>query len=202
MEQVPVLFNEKPQPAPETAAMKSAYSRAGLSVAALYGTISAGGSVAAVLVMSVTALWLLFHALPEFSAQTLMQNPGIMLDYFKNNGFVALVLAIYLAVQACAWIVGAVIMRLVLPPKSPIEKRSLSLGRFLMIALMCFGVWGVGAALGNLSAFFGVETESMFSVELLGKAMIPYLVYAVVGAPIGEELTFRKALLDGLHGTH
>ena len=25
---------------------------------------------------------------------------------------------------------------------------------------------------------------------------------AVVGAPIVEELTFRKALLDGLHGTH
>jgi len=81
----------------------------------------------------------------------------------------------------------------------PIEKRSLPFGRFVLIALICFGIWGVGALLGNLAELFGATQETMFSVENLGKGMLPYLIYAMIGAPILEELAFRKVLLDRLH---
>jgi membrane protease YdiL (CAAX protease family) len=37
---------------------------------------------------------------------------------------------------------------------------------------------------------------------MLGAEALPFLVYAVIGAPIVEELTFRKALCDRLHDTH
>ena len=202
-ETVPVLFEKQPEPVPEqTREWKRTYSRAGLSVITLYGTVGVGQTIAAVLMMSVMATWLMSHALPDFSAQALLNDPRIWLDDLQNTGILPLLIAIFLFVQGGFWIVGFVIMGIVLPKGTPIEKHNLSFGRFLLILLMCFGVWGIGAALGNLSAFFGVETESLFSVETLGKAMIPYLIYAVIGAPIVEELTFRKALLDRLHDTH
>jgi membrane protease YdiL (CAAX protease family) len=115
---------------------------------------------------------------------------------------IATLLTVYLLVQTGAWIVGIVLMRLVLPKGTPIKERSLSFGRFLVIALMCFGVWGVGAVLGNLSSFFGAETQELFSVDLLGAEILPYLIYAVIGAPVVEELAFRKVLCDRLHDTH
>lgn len=189
------------QPGPETKRMKGAFSRAGLSVAALYGTIAELQSVSIILMMLFISAWLMFRPLPSFSLRELIGNPWIVTEYLDNRIILPL-LIIFLAFQAIAWGVGFVLMRLVLPKGKPIEKKNLSLGRFLLIALLCFGVWGVGAALGNLSSFFGAELESLFSVEVLGKNILPYLIYAVVCAPIFEELAFRKVLLDGLHEWH
>ena len=205
MEQELVLLEEKPQPAPETVGMKRTYSRAGLSVAALYGTISASGGIAVAVICFVLAALLIVGVLPPIATERLLENPYSVLDYvrsLKGTGVIALLLLIFLLVQAAAWGIGYVIMRLILKKGTPIPKRNLSLGRFLLIVLMCFGVWGVGAVLGNLASFFGVETQEMISTEQFGWEALPFLIYAVIGAPIVEELTFRKALLDRLHDTH
>ncbi len=206
-EQVPVLFAKEPDPVPQqTREWKSKYSRAGLSVAALYGTIGVGQSIAGIVIGVVIAMLLAMRALPAFDAQAILRGglPAILhyIESIKGTGIIALLLAVFVLVQSASWGVGFVVMRLINKKGTPIEKRSLSFGRFVVIALMCFGIWGVGAALGNLSAFFGVETQDMLGVEALGIEALPMLIYAVIGAPIVEELTFRKALCDRLHDTH
>lgn len=205
MEQTPILF-EKPQPAPETAEMKRSYSRAGLSVAALYGTVGIGESIAIILIVGILSVLAIGGWLPSADMDSFLNNGGFYIEEYLDSiigtGIIATALTVLLLVQACAWIVGFVIMRLVLPKGTPIEKKSLPFGQFLMIALMCFGVWGVGAVLGNLSSFFGVESNNMLDPSAFGIESLPYLIYAMIGAPIVEELTFRKALLDRLHDTH
>ena len=206
-EQVPVLFAKEPDPVPQqTREWKSKYSRAGLSVAALYGTIGVGQSIAGIVIGVVIAMLLAMRAMPAFDARAILSDglPAILryIESMKGTGIIALLLAVFVLVQSASWGVGFVVMRLINKKGAPIEKRSLSFGRFVVIALMCFGIWGVGAALGNLSAFFGVETQDMLGVEALGIEALPMLIYAVIGAPIVEELTFRKALCDRLHDTH
>lgn len=206
-ENAPVLFPQKPEPAPpETVEMKRSYSRAGLSVTALYGAIAKSEVLALAVILMLVFVFYAFGAFSPVDTEEILHfGAGSYTDILSHSvgdGVIATLLAVFLLIQAGAWIVGFVMMRLVLPKGTPIEKRNLSFGRFLVIALMCFGVWGVGAVLGNLSSFFGVETMEMFSTETLGWEMLPYLIYAVIGAPIVEELTFRKALCDRLHDTH
>lgn len=198
-----VVSAEKPEPTQEeTRVMKSKCSRAGLSVAVLYGAVGEAQSISMILMALVAIAWAVFEPSAFAGLLEYVKNPWMLgADLLNNSALVTVLLSIFLGVQAVAWGVGFVLMRLVLPPKK-IEKKNLSFGRFLLIALITFGVWGAGAVIGNLSAFFGVEQDSLFSVEYLGKSLLPYLLYAVIGAPIVEELAFRKALLDGLHGMH
>ena len=190
--------------APETVKMRSRFSRGGLSAATLYGVISQGQTISFILIAMMASLWVVIFSPNYTGLSDLRGDPWAMVSDFvqSNGGFVAAALTLFLICQAACWAVGFVMMRLVLPKSTPIEKKNLSFGRFLLISLMCFGVWGVGAALGNVTSFFGIETETIFNEELLGKAILPYLIYAVIGAPIFEELTFRKALLDGLLDQH
>ena len=196
---VPVPAKPAAAPVSEpTKKMKSAYSRAGLSTLALYGTMSAGSSIAGVLIMILTAvlgtLGKLIMDRPDNPAQWI-EN---IFDQVEQSGIVLPSMLIYLLCAAGATVAGIFVMRKIMKRGTPIEKHSLSLGRFLLIALMCFGVWGVGAALGNLVNYAGVEQGTSLT-DLLGKDIWPYLVYAVIGAPILEELAFRKTLLDRLH---
>lgn len=196
-----VRLFETQEPDPETKKMKSAYSRAGLSTAALYGTMSAGASVAIVLIGILTAV---FHALGRI-ATDLHGSPAQMIrelmDRVEQSGILLPGMAIYLLCAAAGTVAGIFVMRKIMRRGTPIEKRSLPFGRFLLIALICFGVWGVGALLGNLSELFGATQDSMLSTERFGWGLLPYLIYAVIGAPVLEELAFRKTLLDRLHET-
>lgn len=202
MEQTIAQPSVEPVVSPETAKMKSAFSRGGLSAVTLYGVIAKGQSISMIPMLLLAIAWALFRPLPEIDAKTILSDMQPVYEYLRQSGLLTAILTVFLLGQAASWGVGFSIMRLVLFKGTPIEKRNLPFGRFLLIALMCFGVWGVGAVLGNLPSFFGAETESIFSVETLGKSILPYLLYAVIGAPIFEELTFRKALLDGLHDFH
>lgn len=202
MEQTTVQPPVKPVVPSETAKMKSAFSRGGLSAVTLYGVIAEGQSISIIAMLLLGTAWVLFRPVPDIDLTAIFSDMQPVYDYLSQSGLLTAMLTVFLLGQAASWGVGFSIMRLVLPKGSPIEKRNLSFGRFLLVALMCFGVWGVGAVLGNLSSFFGAETESIFSVETLGKSILPYLLYAVIGAPIFEELTFRKVLLDGLHDYH
>ena len=162
-ENAPVLFPQKPEPAPpETVEMKRSYSRAGLSVAVLYGAISASGGIAAALIMM---LVFVFYELGSFPVITdpsqLSYYVDSLLGYLPGRGVIATLLTVYLLVQTGAWIVGIVLMRLVLPKGTPIKKRSLSFGRFLVIALMCISLirdsW-----FGNTSITLDLLLSSLF----------------------------------------
>ena len=184
-------------PDPRTLEMKRAYSRAGLSTVALYGTMSVGQSLAVVLIMvlAMTGSLLSRVELPAFG-RFFVQD---VMEWAYDKLLTPLSVTVLLLGAAAGTALGIVLMRKIVKRGTPIEKRSLSFGRFVLIALICFGIWGVGALLGNLAELFGATQETMFSVENLGKGMLPYLIYAMIGAPILEELAFRKVLLDRLH---
>ncbi len=96
--------------------------------------------------------------------------------------------------------IGILIMRRILPEKNniPIPKKNLSFPDFLLVIMMAFGLWGVGAFLGNLPEWFGIGLEN----ELFSSTrpiMIIFHLYAIFGAPFFEELAFRKTLLDAAH---
>ena len=81
------------------------------------------------------------------------------------------------------------------------EKRKLSAGHFLLTLLAAFGLWGVGALVGNIGELFGYASEGMETYYgIFGTDILPYLLYAVLVAPVLEELIFRKAILDATHG--
>ncbi len=186
-------------PDPRTLEMKRAYSRAGLSTVALYGTMSVGQSLAIVLIMVLAVAGSLLSRveLPAFG-RNFVQD---VMEWVYGRLLTPLSITVLLLGAAAGTGLGIVLMRKIVKRGTPIEKRSLPFGRFVLIALMCFGVWGAGALLGNLAELFGATQDTLFSVERLGKGMLPYLIYAMIGAPILEELAFRKVLLDRLHET-
>ena len=194
------LFQE---PDPKTKPMKSAYSRAGLSTVALYGAMSVGQSLAIVLAAYLFVFLQFFkNNMPVFRLDNLSELLQNATDWLIQSGVIFPVMLALILGAAIGTGLGILIMRKIVKRGTPIEKRSLSFGRFLLIALTCFGVWGVGALLGNLAELFGAQQDTLLSVERLGKGILPYLIYAVIGAPILEELAFRKVLLDRLHDTH
>ena len=86
-------------------------------------------------------------------------------------------------------------------PKAQIEKKRLGFGKFLLCALIMYGLILVGALIGLI--FHGILTvpfdnsESSKLVELLinSNSFVRILMVGVV-APIFEELIFRKVLID------
>ena len=177
--------------------MRSAYGRGGFAVGALYGAMSVAES-AAVIVIGVIVGIMAVHGGLTYSTNYSRQLQ-LMLEQIKDSGILLPAMAAFLVFTAIGTALGIVIMRKIVRKGSPIDKKNLSIGKFLLVALMCFGVWGVGALLGNLAELCGAEQTNIFSIESLGTAIIPYLIYAMVGAPILEELAFRKTLLDRLH---
>lgn len=117
----------------------------------------------------------------------------------ENRTFIFAALAVYAVVYTVGLAGGIAVSKVMrrrltaVPP----EVRPLSVGKFLLIALACFGVWGVGALVGNFPAFFvPVETADF------GWASAPMWFVTVLVAPIAEELIFRKFMLDRMrvHG--
>ena len=69
------LFPQEPAPEPaETRALRSKCSRAGLSVAVLYGAMSKAQSIAIILCSMVLSAWLLFRPLPDLDLKDYAVN--------------------------------------------------------------------------------------------------------------------------------
>ena len=96
---------------------------------------------------------------------------------------------------------------LLLLPKAPPrellpEKRSMPVGEFFVVLLMCFGVLYPGNLLGQglnwlIRRLLG-RPDGLGALEALAENSSPwaYILAAVVLAPVLEELTFRRLLLD------
>ncbi len=99
---------------------------------------------------------------------------------------------------------GLVAERLILSNRhyEPIQKKRLGFRNFMMVTLISLGVWSLGVYIGNFAdIFFPIQSsDSILDVlENSGVRSLPLHVYAVIGAPILEELACRKLLLDRLH---
>ena len=179
--------------------MKRAYSRGGFSIVALYGVLSLiSGLFLGIFAGTAVGLLLLkdaniFEMIAEGSLSEIMSlfsDPSI--SY-------ALMLGMVLG-SIAGMLVGLLIMKKILPRENPkpIEKRSISGRDFGRIVLMAFGLWGLGVLLGSFPSFFGYEDVNPM-LDNAGKAIIIFDLYAILGAPILEELAFRKLLCDALH---
>lgn len=179
--------------------LRSAYSRAGFSCGALYGAMSAAESIALMLIITVfvAALGGGNNRIPLTTDYGESISRAVQL--IKESGMLLPAVLLFVFCVAGGMSLGMILMRKIVKKGSPIDRRSLSFGKFMLVALICFGLWGVGALLGNAAALCGAPQSDPMSGELLGKSIIPYLVYAMIGAPFFEELAFRKTLLDRLH---
>ena len=88
--------------------------------------------------------------------------------------------------------------------KTPIERHKMTIGQFICAIFMNAGVIGVGAILGAIANLFmtyrfGVVESSSVADMMLGSNDLWRTLVVAVGAPVVEELVFRKFLIDRVH---
>ncbi len=181
--------------------MKKAYSKSALAVLVLYAAMSV---VSGILTGLITGIGLVFvmndRGLFTVMNGDLARNFTMMLNRLLESELVDFILLGSVLGSAGGMLVGNLIMRKILPERNniPIEKKTLSVPDILLVALMAFGLWGVGAFIGNLPEWFGFSIENpLYSSG--SKMMILFNIYAIFGAPVLEELAFRRTLLNHLH---
>ncbi len=83
------------------------------------------------------------------------------------------------------------------------KRDKLSFGGWVLMVLIAFGLMYIGnfigiAFNGILSALFGTSTQNPVSDMMSTEVLLVNFIGVVVIAPIGEELVFRKLLMDRL----
>lgn len=185
--------------------MRAAYNRAGLSVLLCYGVVSV---VSAVLLAAAFAFSLIPDLLERFRG---ILDAGQMPDLVQGirdlagGSFQDWVTLLSVFASGIGLAVSLPLMRKVLKYRSctPVRRQPLSAPLFLLVILAAYGLWGVGVYAGNFIEFLGYPLSSsslMMPDSDTGilLTLLP-LLYAVFGAPVFEELVFRKTLLTVLH---
>ena len=81
------------------------------------------------------------------------------------------------------------------------EKKKMGVGKWLLFLLVGFGVMYIGAIIGNtvmsyLSAITGYDYSNSLESIIDGDKLWLTAIFTVIVAPIGEELVFRKLIID------
>ncbi len=178
--------------------MKGRFSRAGFSTLAAYGAMSV---VSGILAGFVAAIVMMFRFTTVDTTDLLdLFSTGDISSIFGKVGSLALALATVFG-SGVGLLVGILIAKKIMGKvETPIEKRSLTSKEILWVVLASFGAWGVGALLGNITTTLGLPVKIYDSTAgVFGNNMAVFYVYAIIGAPVMEELMFRKTLLNVLH---
>lgn len=89
--------------------------------------------------------------------------------------------------------------------KTPIEKHKMTVGQFICAVFMNAGIIGIGAIIGAIVEFsiafnFGVAGGGQTISDMLIDSNDFWRILTVgIGAPVVEELIFRKFLIDRVH---
>ncbi|MBR4085989.1 MAG: CPBP family intramembrane metalloprotease [Lachnospiraceae bacterium] len=89
--------------------------------------------------------------------------------------------------------------------KTPIEKHKMTVGQFICAIFMNAGIIGIGAIIGAIVEFsiafnFGIAGGGQTISDMLIESNDFWRILTVgIGAPIVEELIFRKFLIDRVH---
>lgn len=190
-------MEQRQGPVGPTARMRSAYSRTALGLGALYEVYQGIGSFFLIAVSVVGVILAL--EVPNLLSDALSLDA--IVEQIAERGLIRWIILIYAIGMVAGMSAGLPLMRVIRGRGEPIEKGRLSFGQFLCVVLIVFGVWGAGAALGNLPAFFDVEESSILDTILTRyrAEAWPLYLYICIGAPVFEELACRKLLLDRLH---
>ncbi|MCQ2427499.1 MAG: CPBP family intramembrane metalloprotease [Clostridia bacterium] len=186
---------------------KSAYKRTGWYMVILYMVMS-----------TVSSLMLALSVIPAVMSALLGGEYDWILEELADGNIVGYYSGIMKMIQeimysGSIWIVlgivsgsvfgmlgGILLAKLVLRriEYNPPEKKKLGFGSFLFYAIAALGMWGIGVYAGNIPPLFGLSSSSDGVGQLIGDNVLPYVLYAVIGAPFFEELAMRKLLLDRL----
>lgn len=97
-----------------------------------------------------------------------------------------------IAVPAGYWILSKI-------PAEPAEKQKLSIGRFLLLMLMCIPVMYIGNYIGSfMSSLLSGGTAENTVIEFATSNLIYGFIFTVLLAPLMEEFIFRKQIIDRL----
>lgn len=114
----------------------------------------------------------------------------------KNLEYVFNFVPMYFIAFPIFWLIGKAIK------PAPPKQYSMKPGQFVIALIMCFAFMVSGALIGNIinllfGAIFGFQIDSSALNEgILGEGSLAITIFAVLGAPIIEELIFRKFLID------
>ena len=182
--------------------MKRSYNKAGLSVLALYGAMSVVSSLALTIFTGIGAVVMLMKDRRILDLFQGSSKPDIraLYTYIESSDLFAFVIIGLMVGSALGMFVGIKVMKKLLPEREniPIPKKPLTGKEMLFMIMMAFGLWGIGAFIGNLPEWFGIGVPNAI-LSSRRKIMLVYYVYAMIGAPVFEELAFRKTLLNALH---
>lgn len=173
-----------------------AYSRTGFSVFLFTQVYSLVGT----LILTVTGLFLFIHFADSSEKLSQLLDSLMSFEQTETNKKIVFVMALAIFFGSVFGMLFSFIgMRLIFKGKTfvqRIEKRKLTFGQFLTVLFIALGLWAFGVYIGNIPNFFLSGTPSFFD---FGPVVLPYFAYAMIGAPILEELVFRKFILDRIH---
>lgn len=182
--------------------MKRSYNKAGLSVLALYGAMSVVSSLALTIFTGIGAVVMLMKDRRILDLFQGSSKPDIraLYTYIESSDLFAFVIIGLMVGSALGMFVGIKVMKKLLPEREniPIPKKPLTGKEIFFMIMMAFGLWGIGAFIGNLPEWFGIGVPNTI-LSSRRKIMLVYYAYAMIGAPFFEELAFRKTLLNALH---
>ena len=179
---------------------KKAFSRVGLAVLILFLVMQGIGTVVIVAGMLAN---IFSRILSAFQQNSEILNNGVA-SYVQNLMSDAMenLTAFSLIGTLAGLVVALLIAKKILQktPVFPIERKRLSVSEYFFMLFVALGLWGVGAVTGNLPSICGLDSPLD---NMLGSGEgvwgVLFTLYAMFGAPILEELAFRKLLLDRLN---
>ena len=182
----------------QTKEMRSSYMRSAFGTGALYLIYAI---VQSLFVGVGAAIIVIRNLLPAVMSGD-FSDIGSILSEMQQSGAMPLLLGLMVIGMTVGMIVGILVFRAIRGKATPIEKRSIPLGQFLLLIPITFRLWAIGVVLGNITTVFGLEESTDVLKQLfgeLGSATWPLWLYTCIGAPLFEELALRKVLLDRLH---
>jgi membrane protease YdiL (CAAX protease family) len=181
-----------PKPPEKNAEMKRAFNLTTLSTLVVFGAQSMFVNAALSIVGIVFGLMLVLSG--EFNGSFDLSE--LLHSVMNDVPAMFVVQTLYAVIYAIGMIGGIKLSGTIRKRVEAVllQKRKLSAGTFIIVVLVCFGVWGVGVLIGNVGMFFSPPESSSF-----GWASAPTWLIAIIGAPLFEETIFRKFLIDRLH---
>lgn len=176
---------------------KKSYKKAGACVLWWFVIMN----VLCTIIMGIGIAFLFVNYLAKHGTASLdLSNPLELFDILKAEGNFYIIPLLYLIGDFASGIIAYFIARKIVYGKGFVKEekriRKLKGKEIVIYILMSFGIWGIGAVVGNLPEFFGLAKESQEIEMIFGGNEIFYVILAIIGGPVFEELIFRKAFID------
>ncbi len=121
--------------------------------------------------------------------------PQLLENYDSN--FLSMMIPMYLI----GYPIMILLIRLVPASKEPVEKKKMSIGKWICAFIMCYACLYLSNIVGTIiTSIIGVLKQGTVNnvvLDITSNVSMPTMILVmVIGAPIAEEIIFRKLLVD------